>query len=291
MNSMTGYGRATAALGSHTLTVQVSSVNRKTLDLTVALPRDWESLEPEVAAKVRQGVVRGKVHVDVELTGRPNAVEAKWSEESVAQNLDQLRTLAAKQGMPFAPTAELLWQIASGERQPVQFPTVEASRPAVMAALGEALQGFVTMRVREGTALQADLLERLAALERELNAVSVRAPQVPGLYRELLFKRLREAGLELLDLGDERVLKEIALFADRCDVSEELTRLRSHLSQLGQLLRADGEIGRKAEFILQEIGRESHTIGSKANDLAIAKAVIEFKNELERIREQIANVE
>jgi uncharacterized protein (TIGR00255 family) len=291
MNSMTGYGRATAALGSHTLTVQVSSVNRKTLDLTVALPRDWESLEPEVAAKVRQGVVRGKVHVDVELTGRPNAVEAKWSEESVAQNLDQLRTLAAKQGMPFAPTAELLWQIASGERQPVQFPTVEASRPAVMAALGEALQSFVTMRAREGTALQADLLERLAALERELNAVSVRAPQVPGLYRELLFKRLREAGLELLDLGDERVLKEIALFADRCDVSEELTRLRSHLSQLGQLLRADGEIGRKAEFILQEIGRESHTIGSKANDLAIAKAVIEFKNELERIREQIANVE
>jgi uncharacterized protein (TIGR00255 family) len=106
----------------------------------------------------------------------------------------------------------------------------------------------------------------------------------------VLFKRLREAGLEL-DLSDERVLKELALFADRSDVSEELTRLRSHLDQLAQLLRTEGEIGRKAEFILQEIGRESHTIGSKANDLPIAKAVIEFKNELERVREQMANVE
>jgi uncharacterized protein (TIGR00255 family) len=105
-----------------------------------------------------------------------------------------------------------------------------------------------------------------------------------------LFKRLREAGLEL-DLADERVRKEIALFADRCDISEELTRLRSHFDQLEQLLRSDGEIGRKAEFILQEIGRESNTIGSKANDLAIAKAVIDFKNELERVREQIANIE
>jgi uncharacterized protein (TIGR00255 family) len=291
MNSMTGYGRAAVALGSQTITVQVSSVNRKTLDLTVALPRDWESLEPELTVKIREAVIRGKVHVEVELTGRPDSPEAKWSEEGVARTLDRLWALAGKQGVPFTPTSELLWQIANAERQPAQLPTVDESRPAIMAALGEALQGFVAMRAREGAALQADLLKRMETLERELNAVSARAPQVPKLYRELLFKRLREAGLEGLDLGDERVLKEIALFADRCDVSEELTRLESHLSQLGQLLRADGEIGRKAEFILQEIGRESHTIGSKANDLAIANAVIEFKSELERIREQIANVE
>jgi uncharacterized protein (TIGR00255 family) len=103
-------------------------------------------------------------------------------------------------------------------------------------------------------------------------------------------KRLREAGLQL-DLDDERVLKEMALFADRCDVSEELTRLRSHLQQFESLLKSEGEIGRKAEFILQEIGREVHTIGSKANDLTIARHVIELKNELERVREQIANVE
>ena len=291
MNSMTGYGRAAVALGTQTITVQVSSVNRKTLDLTVALPRDWESLEPELTVKIREAVIRGKVHVEVELTGRLDSPEAKWSEAGVARTLDRLWMLAGKQGVPFTPTSELLWQIANAERQPAQLPTVDESRPAIMAALGEALQGFVAMRAREGAALQADLLKRMETLECELNAVSARAPQVPKLYRELLFKRLREAGLEHLDLGDERVSKEIALFADRCDVSEELTRLGSHLSQLSQLLRADGEIGRKAEFILQEISRESHTIGSKANDLAIANAVIEFKSELERIREQIANVE
>jgi uncharacterized protein (TIGR00255 family) len=109
-------------------------------------------------------------------------------------------------------------------------------------------------------------------------------------YRDALHKRLREAGLEL-DVGDERVLKEVALFADRCDITEELTRLRSHLDQFTTLLKSNGEIGRKSEFILQEIGREIHTIGSKANDLEISKNVIELKNELERIREQIANVE
>jgi uncharacterized protein (TIGR00255 family) len=113
---------------------------------------------------------------------------------------------------------------------------------------------------------------------------------VSVIYRDQLMQRLRQAGLEL-DISDERVLKEVALFADRCDVTEEITRMRSHLSQLKDLLRAKGEIGRKAEFLLQEIGREIHTIGSKANDLKISQHVIEFKNELERVKEQIANVE
>ena len=116
VNSMTGYGRATAPLGSYTLTVQVNSVNRKTLDLMVALPHDWESLEPEVAATVRQAVVRGKVHVDVELTGGAAAAEAAWNEEGVTQTLTRLRALAAKQGVPFKASADLLWQIASAER-------------------------------------------------------------------------------------------------------------------------------------------------------------------------------
>ena len=117
-----------------------------------------------------------------------------------------------------------------------------------------------------------------------------RAPQVTAGYREQLLARLRQAGLEL-DVNDERVLKEVALFADRCDVTEELTRLRSHLEQFTALIKSHGEVGRKSEFILQEIGREVNTIGSKANDLTISRAVIELKNELERVREQMANVE
>jgi uncharacterized protein (TIGR00255 family) len=146
------------------------------------------------------------------------------------------------------------------------------------------------MRGTEGAALLVDFLARVAMIRRHHALIAERAPSVSPQYRDLLLQRLRQAGLTL-ELSDERVLKEVALFADRCDVTEELTRLGSHLDQLEALLRSDGEIGRKAEFILQEIGREVHTIGSKANDLVISRSVIDLKNELERIREQVANVE
>jgi uncharacterized protein (TIGR00255 family) len=164
------------------------------------------------------------------------------------------------------------------------------AEPAVREALAEALRGFAAMRAREGEALLVDFIQRGEILHRQLELIAARAPQVPELYRGQLHRRLREAGLDL-DLDDERVLREIALFADRCDIAEELTRLRSHFEQFAGLLRAEGEIGRRAEFLLQEIGREVNTIGSKANDLTISRAVLELKNELERIREQMANVE
>ena len=146
------------------------------------------------------------------------------------------------------------------------------------------------MRAKEGEALYIDFIGRVDLCRVHIDAVAERAPAVAPAYRLQLQRRLRDAGLEL-DVTDERVLREIALFADRCDVSEEITRFRSHLDQLTALLKTEEEIGRKADFILQELGREANTIGSKANDLSIAKAVIELKNELERIREQMANVE
>jgi len=287
---MTGYGRATAALGSSTLTVQVSSVNRKTLDLTLALPPEWEALEPAVGELVRKFAVRGKVHVDFEVTGANGAEPAAWDEAAAGAALDRLKQFAGERGVPFAATPELLWQVANAQRKASRLPDVEQARPVLVAALEEALRGFAAMRAQEGAALQRDFEARVAVLRGHLATVTARAPQVAPAYREQLLKRLREAGLEL-NVDDERVLKEIALFADRCDVSEELTRLRSHFEQFAALLKTDGEVGRKAEFILQEIGREVHTIGSKANDLEISRAVIELKNELERVREQIANVE
>jgi uncharacterized protein (TIGR00255 family) len=146
------------------------------------------------------------------------------------------------------------------------------------------------MRAQEGAALLKDFEARLAVLRGHVSTVAARAPLVASTYRDQLLKRLRESGLEL-NVCDDRVLKEIALFADRCDISEELTRLRSHFEQFTALLKSNGEIGRKSEFLLQEINREVHTVGSKANDLEISRAVIELKNELERVREQIANVE
>ena len=290
MKSMTGYGRATSVLAGYTLTVQVSSVNRKTLDLTVALPEEWESLEPAIGELVRKFAARGKVHVDIELTGDKKQKEVAWDEAAAASALDRLAAFAKRRKIPFAPTAELLWQVANSQKIANELPGAEAAQASVSATLTKALRAFAAMRAKEGESLFIDFIKRSEALHRHVEAIAARAAQVPANYREQLLKRLRDAGLEL-KLDDERVLREIALFADRCDVTEEITRLRSHFEQFAALLKSDGEVGRKGEFILQEIGREVNTIGSKANDLTIARAVIELKNELERVREQIANVE
>lgn len=287
---MTGYGRATGAIGADTLTVQVSSVNRKTLDLTMKIPEPWEGLEAAIGEIARKHATRGKVHIDVELTGAAGERQEVWDEAAAGTVLQRLAGFAAQQGVEFSPTADLLWEIVRSQRKKDDFPSTENAQAAVFSTLEAALKAFVEMRAKEGTALLADFVMRLGLLKQQVDVVAARAPAVPALYREQLMQRLRTAELEL-NLKDERVLKEVALFADRCDVTEELTRLRSHLGQFEALLKSGGEIGRKSEFILQEIGREVNTIGSKANDLTISRAVIELKNEIERVREQIANVE
>lgn len=287
---MTGYGRATGSIGGFTLTVQVSSVNRKTLDLAIRLPQEWESLESAVGEQVRKAASRGRVSVVIELTGARKSGEIVWNEAEVIAAVDRLAALAKARGIAFTPTPELLWSIANSQRSGTVMPSIEEAAPIVSEVVAEALREFVAMRAQEGEALFMDFTNRLAILRIQLDAIAERAPAVAPTYRDVLFQRLRQAGLEL-DVSDERVLREIALFADRSDVTEELTRLRSHFDQFTKLLKSDAEIGRKSEFILQEIGREVNTIGSKANDLTISKAVIELKNELERVREQIANVE
>ena len=289
MNSMTGYGRATASLGKLTLTVQINSVNRRGLDLSLKLPDEWQTFESSVGEAVRKLALRGKVHVEVEVTGK-STVTADWDQAAVATTLEQLALLAQARGIKFSPTSELLWQIANAQRTSAKLPADEATAKLLEETLGEALRGFAAMRAREGEALLVDFMGRFEKLQSAVATIAQRAPLVPVAYRDLLLQRLRQLELTL-DITDERVLKEVALFADRCDVTEEITRLRSHFTQFIELLRAAGEVGRKAEFILQEIGREIHTIGSKANDLAVSRQVIEFKNELERVREQMANVE
>lgn len=289
MRSMTGYGRGSAALGSRSVTVQVSSVNRRSLDLSVTLPPEWEALEPAIVEAIRRVASRGKVHVDVELAGAGGTADS-FDEAAVSAALNRLAALAAAQKVPFQPTPELLWQIATAEKGAAGRPPLEAAREPVLSALGAALAAFAEMRAKEGQTLLADFQARTLAVRLQVETIAEQAPRVAPAYREVLHRRLREADLEL-NLDDERVLKEIALFADRSDISEELTRFRSHLDQFSQLIGSPGEVGRKAEFILQEMGREAHTVGSKANDLTIARAVIELKNELERIKEQMANVE
>lgn len=290
MRSMTGYGRVSAIMAGQTLTVQISAVNRKSLDLTYRLPDAWELLEADLNDRFRQVLVRGKVHVVIELTAANSGASYSWDNDAMDDALKRIQDYSTLRGIEFKPTAELIWEIAHSQRRPEVAPALESVKAEVLKAVEVALKDFVAMREKEGAALLKDFLSRLAHLRAQVETVAQRAPGVVANYRDQLLQRLRQAGLEL-DLADERVLKEIALFADRCDLSEEVTRFRSHLDQFEALVTSSGEVGRKAEFILQEMGREVHTMGSKANDLLISKAVIEMKNELERVREQTANVE
>jgi len=290
MKSMTGFGRAAAVLDGKELSVQIASVNRRGIEIVVSLPDAWRELEAPIGERIRTVASRGRITVAIGVAAPPTRAEGLPDDASVGRVLDHLAGLAARRGLPFAPDAQLLWQVVAGLRGTQTLPPAETAGPAVQSTLDQALAGFSAMRASEGAALLRDLTERVAALRQLFAGIAERAALVPGLYRDILLRRLREAKLEL-DPGDERVLKEIALFADRSDISEEITRARSHLDQLDALLQAEGEIGRKAEFILQELGREVNTSGSKANDLPIAKLVIEAKNELERMREQMANVE
>ena len=290
MKSMTGFGRAAAPFAGHELSVQISSVNRRGIEIAVGLPDEWRELETAVADRIRTVATRGRVSVSVSVRAPQSRAEGLPDEASLGRALDHLAALAAKRRIPFSPDAALLWDIAASLRNNHDLPAATDAQPALLALVEQALSGFGAMRATEGAALQTDMLARVALIRTHFEAIAARAPLIAAGYRENLLRRLREAGLAI-DLSDERVLKEIALFADRCDIAEEITRARSHLDQLDTLLRSEGEIGRKTEFLLQELGREVNTTGSKANDLAIAKLVIECKNELERIREQIANVE
>ena len=290
MKSMTGFGRASAPFAGHELSVQISSVNRRGIELAISLPDEWRELETAIGDRIRTVATRGRISVSVSVRAPEGRAEGLPDEAALGRALDHLAALAAKRGIPFTPDAALLWQIAASLRNNHDLPSAETAQPALLTLVDQALAGFGAMRAREGASLQADMLARVASIRTHFETIAARAPLIAAGYRENLLRRLRDAGLAV-DLSDERVLKEIALFADRCDIAEEITRARSHLDQLDALLRAEGEIGRKTEFLLQELGREVNTIGSKANDLAIAKLVIEAKNELERIREQIANVE
>jgi len=294
MKSMTGFGRATAALGPHTLTVQVNSVNRKTLDLAISLPPEWEQFEAPACELVRKYAARGKISARFDVTGAEGAQAQAftWDDSAVETTLGHLAAQAARHGVKFEITTDLLWSIALAQRKKTDFPAGETVRAIVLSTLEEALKAFSTMRAKEGATLLADFTSRVEIINTHVDAIAALAPTVAPAWREQLLKRLRDANLGLdAGIDDERILKEVALFADRCDIAEELTRLRSHIGQFSAHLRSHAEIGRKSEFILQEMGREVNTIGSKANNIDISRRVIELKNELERIREQIANVE
>lgn len=291
MNSMTGFGAATAPLGGSSIRVEISGVNRKQTEIAVALPRAWAALETSVRDTVATAVSRGRVNVTFTLQSTPGAAGA------LALNRDKLAALTATLseaeatlGRSIDTSLDALLRlgiIAEETETDLPLETVEA---AAIPALREALEAFVTLRAQEGANMKRDLLARIDTLREFRNQLMARAAGVATRHREVLLKRLAESGLPL-PADDERIIKEIALFADRCDVSEEMTRLESHLNQFEAICDKSEPVGRTLDFLCQEIFRELNTTGSKANDAELAQLVVTAKTELEKIREQVQNIE
>jgi len=289
---MTGFGRSSVTAEGMEIAVEMSSVNRRHLETSCSLPKEWQALERPVAELLRKQLSRGKVHTNIQIEALPGTDAFAWDEDAVKATVENFKSLSSQVLDP--NTAELdaqtLFKIVMIHKKAGNSVDLETLTPIVLEAASGALKKLCSMRASEGEAMKKDMAERIDALKALLETILTNSGDVVTRYRELLMNRLKQAGLEL-DLDDERVLKEIAIFSDRCDIAEETTRLLSHLSQFDETLEDEKPTGRKLEFILQEINREFNTIGSKANNIEISKCVIEAKNEIERIREQVQNVE
>lgn len=290
IRSMTGFGRSQYSGAGLHFAVEMSTVNRRTLEFTVSLPREWQSMEGAIQEALKSVFERGRIHVSVLGSQEGASAGFQWDEEGVLSGLHRLRSSAEKAGVPWAPDADLLLRLAAMNKREGGLPVSEEVREHLLEAVRMAAEEVRAMREAEGRALGEDLHGRLLSLSGLVEAIRAASTTTVPRYRELLLQRLAQAGLEV-NLEDERVLKEVALFADKCDISEELTRLQSHFSQFRECLESGSPIGRKLEFIVQELNREINTIGSKANQYGVSRQVIESKNEIERIREQIQNIE
>jgi uncharacterized protein (TIGR00255 family) len=289
-HSMTGFGRAEIDLPGARLAVELATVNQKNLQVSVHGPDAWPTLESAATGWIRARLQRGKVtaRVTQAAAGGPGTT---WDLESTRLQLVELERLAQALGAPWTPPSlELVLKLAESRRgQAGALPELAAVETIVQAAFVLALDQLVAMRAREGAALAADLRARLGLLAGFVRTMEASEQGAVARHREALLRRLKEAGLDL-DVSDERVLKELAFFAERCDITEEIVRLRSHLAQFeAELGQANG--GRKLDFLVQELLREVNTIGSKAAEIPTTRAVLEAKTEIERIREQVQNLE
>ncbi len=292
LKSMTGFGRGEMCGEAVKVVVELSSVNRKQFDCSVSLPRELASLDSKVQSAVRVRVARGYVKGLVTVTGVEELGDAhSLNLTRLAAQLNEVRRAAQALGLADDLTASDLLRLPDLLRPHVLPDDPLEVWPLVEQALQIALDNLEGMRLSEGAALERDLRGRFAALRGLDREIAELAPGVPMAYKAVLERRL----VELLAPGQvsdaDLIAREVAVFADRCDVSEELTRLASHFAQVDKVCDAGGSCGRTLDFLCQELFREINTTGSKANDAAISRLVIDFKAGLEAVREQVQNIE
>ena len=293
MLSMTGFGRSSLDVAGAGIRIQVEihSVNRKTLDIQISAPREWSGHEAIFSEWIGGAFQRGRVNVQIKVElAKDSSDSMAINTEAMALTLNDLKAFAQAQGFDFTPDSSFILDLARSVKDRSSLPSWKELKESLQEAFNAALADISAMRLQEGAALADDLRERIAELEALRKQIEKNASGGTLRYRNALLERLKQLELEL-DVSDERVLKEVAIYADRSDISEETTRLSSHFEQFLGFLSADEATGRKMDFLCQEIHREFNTTGSKSNDIEITRLVIEGKNALERIREQVQNIE
>ena len=290
---MTGYGRGDCAKDGFKITVELSSVNRKQTEISVNLPREMELLEAPIRDLINRQVARGRLTVRVALhagAGRSSA-RMHLNVPLAKAYARELTRLARQLRLPGPVTLDQLARAPGVLQTDAELAVEEDFWPAVEKALRQAVEQMLRMREREGAHLARDLAQRMALMRKAAAKIQRQAPMVAKRYRQQLIERIATAGLETPAADDERLLKEIVYFADRSDISEELSRLQSHFQQFEDCRQSREPVGRTLDFLAQEMNREINTIGSKANDSLISREVVTLKAELEKFREQAQNVE
>ena len=289
---MTGYGRGEASRNGAKLTVEISTVNRKQAELSLYLPRELDALESRARDEINSRISRGRIVARVGLlTAQGNGSRVKLDADLAKQYAREYRKLAKGLKLRDDLGIDTILRAPGVLQQSDEALDADALWPALRKAVRDALGDLLEMRTREGAHLKKDLQQRIGTMQKAVKKISKQAPSTVKRHRELLNERLAAAGLELGNGDDERLLKEVAMFADRIDITEELTRLESHFGQFTDCAKAKGPVGRTLDFLSQEMNREINTIGSKANDAAISRLVVTLKSELEKFREQVQNVE
>ncbi|GAB4249080.1 YicC/YloC family endoribonuclease [Deferrisoma sp.] len=293
IRSMTGYGRAEAEVLGRWLTVEIKTVNHRFLNFNARLPGDLQRFEHRILARVKETLQRGQVNLFAGWdAGGPDTPAVTVNREAAKRAAELLREVAREAGIEAEVRLEHLLAFPAVTEPATLAADAEALWEAVCAVLDRALQDLEAFRRREGEDLARDMAERVSAIEARVGEIDALRGRVVESYRERLRRRVEELAREVPEADLEaRLAMEVAILADRCDVSEELVRLRSHIDGFRKLLDAGGVVGRKLEFVLQEMNRETNTIGSKASDAEVGRLVVEIKSELEKIREQVQNVE
>ena len=291
IKSMTGYGRAVETIGNREITVEIRSVNNRYLDCTVKVPRLLGFAEDPIKRMVKESISRGKVDVFVSVNVTAGTDTRVTLNRPVLESyLAAMKTIAADYGVTDDISVTALTRFSDIFVVEKQEEDEEQTLKDILSVVAEALSRHTEMRTKEGAAMEADLRSRAATILSLVSQVEARSPLTVQSYRERLFQKMKEV-LESTTIDESRILTEAAVFADKVAVDEETVRLRSHFDQLDSMLRSGGPIGRKLDFLLQEMNREANTIGSKGNDLEQARNVVAIKAELEKIREQVQNIE